>query len=181
MPDDTIDRRSPRGAFREVSGAPLSCVNAADVNDDEAVDTADAVFIFNALCLLGSPPIPAPGPIVCGPDPTPGALSCVSYTSCAVASPPVVSSRFIRGDCDSSTVIAIADVLAILNLLFSNGTTTCLDACDVDDSATVSIVDAIFLANALFLGGPVPPPPFPGCACDPTEPDGLDCVFGGGC
>lgn len=163
------------------AGGALPCLNAADVNDDEIVDATDPVFLLSVICLVGGPAIPAPGPIVCGPDPTPGPLGCATYTSCGVVSPPAISSRFTRGDCDTNLAVNLADVLAILVYLFAGGSTTCLDACDVDDDSTVALVDAVYLANFLFLGGPVPPPPFPGCACDPTEPDGLDCVFGGGC
>jgi hypothetical protein len=55
---------------------PLVCADAADSNDDGANDVADAISLLNALFVPGSPPPPAPGPAVCGTDPTVDALGC---------------------------------------------------------------------------------------------------------
>ncbi len=51
------------------SGPDILCQDAADSNDDESVNIADAVYILQNLFASG-PPMPAPGPDVCGEDPT---------------------------------------------------------------------------------------------------------------
>ena len=45
------------------------CPDAADANDDARLDISDAVGTLGFL-FLGSAPLPPPGPIECGPDPT---------------------------------------------------------------------------------------------------------------
>ena len=50
-----------------------------DNNDDEQVNIADAVTALSALFTGGPPP---PGNGQCGPDPTPGTLSCDTFNSC---------------------------------------------------------------------------------------------------
>ena len=51
------------------------CLDAADTDDNGTVELTDAVFTFNYLFLGGGDP-PAPGPMVCGPDPTQDDLDC---------------------------------------------------------------------------------------------------------
>jgi tetratricopeptide (TPR) repeat protein len=60
-------------------GLPL-CMDAADANDDGIVDLSDAVFIFGYL-FLGKESPPAPGPDICGPDPTPDSLPACVYAA----------------------------------------------------------------------------------------------------
>lgn len=55
-------------------GAP-DCVDAADADDSGDIDISDAVFTFLYLFAGGSAP-PAPGPEVCGEDPTDDGLGC---------------------------------------------------------------------------------------------------------
>ncbi|MBI4586662.1 MAG: lamin tail domain-containing protein [Planctomycetes bacterium] len=46
-------------------GAPLSCLDAADVDDSEAIDLTDAILLLDFLFLAGTPPrppFPRPGP-----------------------------------------------------------------------------------------------------------------------
>ena len=57
------------------------CLEAADVNDDGSVDLGDAIATLFYLFLKGLAP-PSPGPKVCGPDPTPDALTCATPPGC---------------------------------------------------------------------------------------------------
>lgn len=63
-------------------GAPpvLSCQTAADFDDSNVVDITDAITLLQFLFLGGHPPQP-PYPF-CGPDLTPGGLSCASFPPC---------------------------------------------------------------------------------------------------
>ena len=55
------------------SGFTLECADAADTNDDGAVDAADAIYTFQYQLLGGAPP---PPPNDCGEDPTEDGLDC---------------------------------------------------------------------------------------------------------
>jgi hypothetical protein len=59
--------------FRQGS---LDCLEAADANDDAAIDVSDAVRLLLAL-FAGAAPLPPPYPDV-GSDPTPDGLGCAS-------------------------------------------------------------------------------------------------------
>lgn len=84
---------------------------------------------------------------------------------------------FLRGDCNGSGEINVADAAFLLGYLFSNGAPgVCADACDIDDSGgNLDIVDAIQLLSYLFTAGPPPAPPYPQVGVDPTPGDGIDC------
>ena len=83
-----------------------------------------------------------------------GALSSVGLNAQEVA--------FLRGDCDSDTLVGISDALFNVNYLYLGGDNPfCLDACDADDSGFLSIFDALFVLNYLFSSGRSPLPPFP--------------------
>ena len=58
-----------------VSGEDPSCPDAADANDDGAINIVDVVFTLNFL-FAGGPPPPPPGPSEPGPDPSEDALDC---------------------------------------------------------------------------------------------------------
>jgi hypothetical protein len=60
-------------------GPALRCEAAADADDDGRVTFADALRLLRWLHGGGDRP---PGPAACGPDPTPDALSCRSYSAC---------------------------------------------------------------------------------------------------
>ena len=63
------------------TGIPLTCMDAADTDDNGALEPiVDAIYLLNYLFLFG-PPVPAPEPFAsgCGPDPTDDNLPCESY------------------------------------------------------------------------------------------------------
>jgi len=73
------------------------CLNAADVNDDEAVGLTDSIDLLVWLFLGGFPPPPptpldvtgAPSPLYdaptsCAPDPTLGGLGCAAFPPCPI-------------------------------------------------------------------------------------------------
>ena len=67
--------------FLFLGGGRPTCDDAADANDSGTLDISTAVYLFNWLFAGGSPP-PAPGPKVCGDDPTPDELDCDAYDNC---------------------------------------------------------------------------------------------------
>jgi hypothetical protein len=59
-----------------LGGMTSACADAADANDDGTENISDALYLLNFL-FSGSSPIPsAPGPNLCGPDPTEDELDC---------------------------------------------------------------------------------------------------------
>lgn len=64
-------------------GGPASgCTDAIDANDDGMHDISDIIYVLNYQFQNGGPP-PAPGPITCGIDMTPGdGLDCETYGGC---------------------------------------------------------------------------------------------------
>ncbi len=81
---------------------------------------------------------------------------------------------FIRGNANLQGIFDLADVIFILQGLFSGGPLPCFDAADGNDDGFVDISDAISLLGYLFVNGPPPVAPFPDPGVDPT-PDGLGC------
>lgn len=65
-------------SFLFASGLPPSCEDTCDTNDDGAVDIGDPIHGLTALFASGQLP-PSPGPMVCGPDPSPDGLDCLVY------------------------------------------------------------------------------------------------------
>ena len=53
----------------------LDCLEAADTDNNGAVDITDVVFSLGYQ-FLGQDPPAAPGPLTCGPDPTDPFLGC---------------------------------------------------------------------------------------------------------
>lgn len=86
--------------------------------------------------------------------------------------------QFIRGDCNPSGAVDIADAVRILSALFAGAApVACADACDVNNSGTLDISDPIYLLGFLFANGAAPPEPFVGgCGVDEGDEDALDCV-----
>ncbi len=64
---------------------PPACLDAADTDDSGEIDISDPIFGLTFL-YLGGQPIPAPGHLRCGTDPTADSLGCDGYkASCQAA------------------------------------------------------------------------------------------------
>jgi hypothetical protein len=87
--------------------------------------------------------------------------------------------RFIRGDCNSTGSVNIADPAAIIGFLFLpvawQFEPPCLDACDANDDGRVDLADAMTVLIYLFRFGPEPPPPGPHRPGPDPTPDKLGC------
>ncbi|MCA8960358.1 MAG: VCBS repeat-containing protein [Planctomycetes bacterium] len=87
------------------------------------------------------------------------------------AEPGVAVEAFIRGDTNADLAVDIADVVALLNVLFVPGTSPleCDQAGDANDDDHLDIADAIAILDRLFVPGSAPlPAPYPDCGSDPT-------------
>jgi hypothetical protein len=62
-------------------GSTPTCLDAADANDDGAVDIADAIALLSHL-FAGSGDVPQPF-AECGIDPTVDGLGCERYPTCS--------------------------------------------------------------------------------------------------
>ena len=80
---------------------------------------------------------------------------------------------FVRGDVNADGGIDIADAIAVLDLLFANGSLPCHKAADANDDGGLDVADAVAVLFHLFGGGESLPPPAD-CGQDPTE-DSLTC------
>ena len=68
--------------FLFLGGPKPPCLDAADTDDSGEVDISDVLVVFNSLFSSGPEP-PAPGPTVCGPDPTTDDnLDCAESSAC---------------------------------------------------------------------------------------------------
>jgi len=91
------------------------------------------------------------------------------------------TNTFRRGDanCDGASDenpgINIADAVYMLDYLFNQGPSKCLDAHDANDDGRADISDAVYVLMYLFGGGSAPPAPFPTLGTDPTPPS-LGCA-----
>ncbi len=118
---------------------------AADVDDDQDVDSLDADYIL-AYLFQGGPAPPAPFP-------NPGTESY-----------PV----FIRGDADGNGQVDADDTTHIIVLFFQGASTCPPDAGDVNNDDVMNMDDATYLSNFL-AGGPDPITPFPEPGLDPCS------------
>lgn len=145
------------------------CIDAMDADDSGVLDAMDAAALIASLA-AGAPPLPPPGPVYPGIDPTADGIGCDEYA----IRPPV---DFVRGDCNNDDGFDIGDPIAILGVLFPLGpppTFYCGDACDANDDGGLDIADPIAMLGALFLGLPLPAP-YPGCGQDGLRDDPLNC------
>ena len=92
-----------------------------------------------------------------------------------------IGNGFVRGECNGSFPINLADPIFLLGFLFIDPLVPpCRDACDINDDGSINLADVIYELSHLFNGGPPPSPPVGSCAVDPTD-DMLDCQFFGAC
>ncbi len=64
-----------------VDGPQPPCQDAADTNDDGLFDLGDVISSLNSM-FIDAPQPSAPGPFVCGVDPTVDALGCAAFDPC---------------------------------------------------------------------------------------------------
>lgn len=86
---------------------------------------------------------------------------------------------FLRGDSNADATVDIADAVALLDYLFSAGSTSnCMDASDANDDESVDVADAVQILDLLFSAGdPLPAPGSDSCGIDPTSGP-IDCQQG---
>jgi len=81
----------------------------------------------------------------------------VDFSKAAVASISILGNPFIVGDANGDGVIDIADVVYLINYLFTDGPPPDpLEAGDANCDGVVDIADVIYLINYLFIDGPPP-------------------------
>ncbi|MEE8143403.1 MAG: hypothetical protein V3T77_09910, partial [Planctomycetota bacterium] len=86
------------------------------------------------------------------------------------------NSLFVRGNANNDAFLNLADIIYILDYLFTNGPEPpCLASADTDDSGSINISDSVYLGLYLFAEGLPPLSPFPTCGPDPS-PDPIGCV-----
>ncbi len=94
-------------------GTAPGCLDSADVNDDGTLDVTDILLVLAAGFDPAPPALPAPFP-ACGLDPTPDALSCDSYFSCALPSTAPESPDYIMTIGDLSGSIGDDETVSVL-------------------------------------------------------------------
>ncbi|MBN1443358.1 MAG: hypothetical protein JXA90_11670 [Planctomycetes bacterium] len=146
-------------------GPAPACLEAADANDDGVLNIADPTYI-TAYVGAGGPAPPAPGPFVCGGDPTPSTtVGCASYAQSACCGG---CKNQLPCDCNQDGMVDISDPVCMLGNLFlgtpaslpcGNGSSnhpsnvTLLDA---NGDIAFDMSDPIYLLVFLFSGGPAP-------------------------
>jgi len=101
----------------------------------------------------------AGGDVTLNPSPsTTGSMYVTVTKHNYIPSQQEVDISYIRGDANADGVIDIADVVHLLNYLFSDGPEPepSLDAGDANCDGKVDIADVVYLVNYLFLEGPTP-------------------------
>ena len=80
--DGVVDVSDPLATLVDLFGVATEppCQDATDANDDGAVNVTDAVFVLGYLFAKGAP-LPPPGPLACGLDPTADDLTCLEYAA----------------------------------------------------------------------------------------------------
>lgn len=80
--DGVVDVSDPLATLLDLfgGGTDPTCEDAVDSNDDGAVNVTDAVFVLGYLFAQGTP-LPPPGPLACGNDPTDDDLTCLEYAA----------------------------------------------------------------------------------------------------
>ncbi len=99
----------------------------------------------------------------------------------ALASQPLGSCGFRRGDANSTGSVNLTDVIYLLQHLFTGGPPlSCSDTGDFDDDGSSDLTDAVLILTFLFRGADLSGPPGPyECGPDPTQDDLPECGDGG--
>ena len=98
-------------------GSPIVnfCESTADVNDDGVVNIQDSILLLDTV--VRSVTVPPPGPLTCGPDPTPPTLPCNFY-SCAPTPLPLLPSATLRLE---STFGEVGDLVIVRLFIDATG------------------------------------------------------------
>ncbi|MCA8961231.1 MAG: hypothetical protein KDC38_11990 [Planctomycetes bacterium] len=80
---------------------------------------------------------------------------------------------FLRGDANRDGTVDLADFFRQFAMIGIGSTPDphCDDAVDFNDDGVLSIADMWETLAFLFSGGAAPPPPYPDCGFDTTDPD----------
>ncbi len=77
------------------------------------------------------------------------------------------ASPFVRGDCDDSGQVDVADAIGLLDMLFHGGATPmCADACDTNDDGQLDLADVVECLDLVFGSATSLAPPYPNCGVD---------------
>lgn len=90
----------------------------------------------------------------------------------------VPKNRFVRGDANDDGSTDIADVLCVIEHIFSGDDIACEDAADANDDTNINVADVVGMLEFLFLLGPLPAP-YPECGFDTTGAG--NCLVYNGC
>lgn len=153
----------------------FACPDAADVNDDGQIDLSDHTAVLSLVFGIITT-LPVPGWVDCGRDPTADELGPCVYESCGGAAL-LGNTFFIRGDCDQTAVVDVADAMYGLEMLFEFGPgANCLEACDANGDGRIDVADSIYTLRFIYSLGAAPPGPYPSCSTEQA-----DCILGLGC
>lgn len=94
---------------------PTTCEDAADFDDNGTIDLNDAVGLLASWWGFGNLIPPAPGVLVCGPDPTPDALDCVSTGCSPPAPPPLLAGSSLEIESVSADLLEEIEVKVVLD------------------------------------------------------------------
>lgn len=131
---------------------PLVLVMDADLNSDGSLGSCSAAIDEGTSLPADLPAVDIDGTLrPLGFRRDIGAFEVEGYGHC-----------FLRGDCNSSGNLDIADALVALEYLFSFGDVPgCIEACDFGADEIIGLDDPISTLNHLFRGGPPPAAPYP--------------------
>ncbi len=83
---------------------------------------------------------------------------------------------FLRGDADSSGIVSVLDALAILDLLFNEGSDLqCEKAGDANDTGDLTILDGLLILQYIYDDGVPPAAPGPSICGPDSTADNLTC------
>ncbi len=159
----TFEAETPMSTIEyHLVDGPLTGATTATATSLSFVNTLGEPPVVNVLVLDGAsfPPTTVDGTVILTPHDGP---------------------MLIRGDASGDGFLDISDGIQVLDYLFNETPSDCLDALDANDTGTINITDAVTVLCTIFCAGTPPPAaPYPACGFDPTG-DALDCVVFPGC